>query len=142
MDHKRVILHCSATPDYPDSSKKYDLFGVDDFREWHTAKGWDDVGYHYVVRRTGVIELGRDVDTMGAHTKGENDDSIGVCYVGTRWPTKEQCISLRELHRDFQDWYNLESGDWFGHYEFNKKKNCPGIPMDIVRGFLSSEVLL
>lgn len=45
-------------------------------------KGWSDIAYHFVVRRDGLLELGRDINRMGAHVKGFNRGSIGVCLVG------------------------------------------------------------
>jgi N-acetyl-anhydromuramyl-L-alanine amidase AmpD len=56
--------------------------GVDEIREWHTAKGWSDVGYHYVIKRDGTLEKGRADTKQGAHVKGHNKDSLGVCLVG------------------------------------------------------------
>jgi N-acetylmuramoyl-L-alanine amidase len=70
-----LVVHCSATP--PDQE-----IGVEEIRKWHKAKGWDDVGYHYVVRRDGTIEAGRSLDFQGAHVEGHNHESIGLCLVG------------------------------------------------------------
>lgn len=73
----KVILHCSATPPGRDITAA-------DIRRWHMAKprNWSDIGYHYVVRLDGTIESGRPIARQGAHTKGYNKDSIGICYVG------------------------------------------------------------
>jgi N-acetylmuramoyl-L-alanine amidase len=70
-----IAIHCSATP--PDMD-----IGVDEIREWHIDRGWSDVGYHYVIRRDGTIEKGRDEDVIGAHVKGFNGVSLGICMVG------------------------------------------------------------
>ena len=72
---KFIVVHCSATPVTSD-------IGVDEIRDWHQAKGWDDVGYHSVIRRNGQIEYGRHFDAPGAHVKGKNYQSVGVCLVG------------------------------------------------------------
>lgn len=56
--------------------------GTKEIRRWHTAKGWKDIGYHYVILLNGEIEAGRTIDQIGAHTKGHNKDSIGICYIG------------------------------------------------------------
>ena len=45
-------------------------------------KGWSDIGYHFVIRRNGTIERGRDQSLEGAHAHGHNQDSIGICLVG------------------------------------------------------------
>jgi N-acetyl-anhydromuramyl-L-alanine amidase AmpD len=55
---------------------------VDEIDEWHKARGWSGVGYHAVIRRNGQIEFGRHFDETGAHVKGWNTRSVGVCMVG------------------------------------------------------------
>jgi N-acetylmuramoyl-L-alanine amidase len=73
----RIIFHCSATEDGKD-------YTVDQIRRWHTSppRNWRDIGYHYVIYRDGSIHEGRPIDQQGAHTRGENADSIGICYIG------------------------------------------------------------
>lgn len=57
--------------------------GASEIRDWHINKnGWSDIGYHYVNRRNGLIEIGRPIEVAGAHVKGHNYDSIGICMVG------------------------------------------------------------
>jgi N-acetylmuramoyl-L-alanine amidase len=56
--------------------------GVDEIREWHLARGWSDIGYHFVIRRDGTVETGRQIDQIGAHARGHNEGSIGICLVG------------------------------------------------------------
>lgn len=70
-----IIVHCSATPEGKD-------FTVADIRQWHKARGWSDIGYHWVVYRDGSIHAGRSESIAGAHTTGHNTNSIGVCYIG------------------------------------------------------------
>lgn len=70
-----IILHCSAT-------KEGVNFNVNDIRRWHKAKGWKDVGYHYVICLDGAIQSGRSLDQIGAHCTGHNKNSIGICYIG------------------------------------------------------------
>jgi N-acetylmuramoyl-L-alanine amidase len=70
-----IIIHCTATPEGRECS-------VDEIRQWHKARGFTDIGYHYVIHLDGRVENGRDVDIAGAHCTGHNANSIGVCYVG------------------------------------------------------------
>jgi N-acetyl-anhydromuramyl-L-alanine amidase AmpD len=70
-----IAVHCAATS--PDMD-----IGVEEIRKWHKAKKWDDVGYHYVIRRDGTVEAGRALDFQGAHVAGHNHESIGLCLVG------------------------------------------------------------
>jgi len=72
---KRFIIHCSATPPSMD-------IGAEEIRQWHLDRGWSDIGYHHVIRRDGIVEGGRQHETVGAHVKGHNGDSIGICVVG------------------------------------------------------------
>ena len=73
---KYIVVHCSATGPTSD-------IGVDEIRDWHVNKnGWSDIGYHAVIRRSGQIEYGRHFDEPGAHVKGQNYQSVGVCMVG------------------------------------------------------------
>jgi N-acetylmuramoyl-L-alanine amidase len=72
----KIIVHCSATPEGRDVS-------VDDIRDWHVnGNGWSDIGYHWLITLDGGIEKGRHESRSGAHAKGYNSRSIGVCYVG------------------------------------------------------------
>lgn len=129
---KRIILHCSATHDYEPDSSAFDLIGAKDIDVWHKHRGWNGIGYHYVVRRTGVIERGRPLLEIGAHAKGENTDTVGVCYVGTRRPTDAQLDSLLVLAKKFYTGYGLGAQAWHGHYEFSNKE-CPGLPINLFR---------
>ena len=70
-----IIVHCTATP----LGRKVT---VDDIDRWHKARGWKGIGYHYVVDLDGTIYRGRADDCVGAHCRGHNAHSIGVCYVG------------------------------------------------------------
>ena len=105
-----IIIHCSAVgPDQISSAAKIE--------EWHKERGFKCIGYHYVIRRDGTIELGRPEWQVGAHchVKGQNHNkhSIGVCYEGgldirgqpadTR--TAEQKQTMRRLLEDLHERY-------------------------------------
>jgi len=132
----RVILHCSATPDFVEQDKDFDRFGLADIKRWHIERGFGGVGYHFIVRRTGVIELGRPLELQGAHTLGHNTNSIGICYVGSRRPTPRQITSILNLYSVIYNDYGVRYSNWFGHYEFTVMKECPGFSMDIFRKLL------
>lgn len=71
-----IIVHCSATR--PEQN-----FTAADVRRWHTReRGFRDIGYHFVVETDGTLSAGRPLDMAGAHCKGHNARSIGVCYMG------------------------------------------------------------
>ena len=72
-----IVVHCSATPPSMD-------IGANEIREWHTTppRNWSDIGYHYVIRRNGRFEPGRPEWAVGAHARGVNGRSVGVCLIG------------------------------------------------------------
>lgn len=70
-----IVVHCSATPEGKD-------FTVEDIDRWHRARGFKEIGYHYVVYRDGTVHSGRAENEIGAHVSGYNANSIGVCYIG------------------------------------------------------------
>jgi len=71
----KIFIHTSYTPE----GREHD---VEDIRAWHKARGWSDVGYHYVIKLDGTIEQGRSLDKIGAHAKGHNQGSVAICYIG------------------------------------------------------------
>ena len=70
-----IIIHCSATKAGQD-------FTAADIDRWHRERGFNGIGYHYVIRLDGRLEKGRDISLAGAHCKGWNERSIGICYIG------------------------------------------------------------
>ena len=120
----KIIVHCSATPEGKD-------YSVDTIRKWHLQRGFSDIGYHYIIYRDGSIHTGRDESVIGAHCKGHNSNSIGVCYIGgcasdgktpkdTR--TTEQKQSLVKLLKELKAKYPQAS--IHGHRDFSSKA-CP-----------------
>lgn len=118
-----IIVHCTATQ--PDSS-----INADQITCWHLRRGFETIGYHYVVKTDGTVEEGRRSDMMGAHCKGHNHCSIGVVYVGGidryGYPydsrTQAQKTALRELLVELKQRY--PQATIHGHYEF-AAKSCP-----------------
>lgn len=70
-----IIVHCSATQE----GRNVD---VAEITKWHKARGFNTIGYHYVIYLDGSIHPGRPETQIGAHCQGRNTDSIGVCYIG------------------------------------------------------------
>jgi N-acetylmuramoyl-L-alanine amidase len=132
--------------------------------EWHRANGWSGIGYHYVVRRDGTVEIGRSLDIAGAHVYGVNSRSVGICCEGHgdyEPHTPEQRAALIELCLDLMAKYGLDPWDVRGHREINllvdegkvpsvinglavrTSKSCPGtlVSMDEIRTQLAREPL-
>lgn len=70
-----IVIHCSATPNNVPVS-------VAQIRQWHLARGFAGVGYHYVITLDGAVHATRPESEMGAHAKGFNSASLGICMVG------------------------------------------------------------
>lgn len=135
-----VILHCSATPDYKADDKLFDHFGAADIDLWHKKRGFDKIGYHIVVRRSGVYEFGRALlppkVEKGAHCKEANSYAIGICYVGTKIPTTAQIRTLKTLYKIILERYNIPITEWHGHRELGKTE-CPGFEMSTIKDLIS-----
>lgn len=112
--------------------------------EWHrTAKDkWGDfmyhygnpselgfwIGYHYYIDKTGKTWQGRNDTEQGAHTKGRNIGSIGICLEGNldaEEPTIEQTIALKNLITKKMFEWDILPNAVVGH-RFYANKSCPG----------------
>ena len=119
-----IILHCTATP-------RGRHVTVADIDRWHRARGFDGIGYHYVVYLDGSVHPGRPLERVGAHCRGHNARSIGITYVGgveadcstpadTR--TEMQKTALRSLVKRLRE--RFPGATVHGHNEFAAKA-CP-----------------
>lgn len=119
----KIIIHCSATKASQD-------IGAKEIDAWHKKQGWQEIGYHFVIRRNGTVEKGRALEKAGAHCKGQNKNSIGICLVGgiddngksQNNFTEAQFASLRKLAADLKLQY--PNASMHGHNEF-AAKDCP-----------------
>ena len=122
----KIIIHCSYTRPSQD-------IGAAEIRAWHVQQNnWADIGYHYVITRNGLIEMGRPALLAGAHTRGHNEDSIGVCLIGgmdedDRTPvfnfTRSQMDALTKLVEELL--IDSPFAKIHGHNEFDAGKECP-----------------
>ena len=117
----KVIVHCSATRPCMDINSN-------DIRQWHKARGWSDIGYHFVILRSGVIEAGRPIMRAGAHCRGHNLDSIGVCLIGgvndDNKPEFNYTYKQMRALKDLLVSQMRRGRDIYGHNEFSSKA-CP-----------------
>lgn len=112
-----LVVHCSDTPDDQH-------LGARDIQTMHLGFGWDGIGYHQVIRRDGTRESGRPAYWKGAHVKGVNDRSLGVCLIGRNSFTPAQMHSLAGL---LFEWLSLHpSARVLGHRDaVETHKTCP-----------------
>lgn len=130
-DVNEIILHCSAT-------REGQHIDVDTIRRWHVqGNGWSDIGYHFVVYLDGTVAEGRPLNRSGAHVRGRNKKSIGICYIGGceadgKTPkdtmTREQELSIRSLITGLR----ACCGDLslHGHNEYAAKA-CPSFDVQV-----------
>ncbi len=112
-----VIVHCSDSPHgRGDNANTID--------KWHKERGFDCIGYHFVILEDGTIEEGRDLHKMGAHTFGFND-CIGICLIGRYSFTDEQFSSLKALCK------KLKPIKVMGHCEVSHK-SCPNFDVSLL----------
>ena len=129
---RHIVIHHSAT-----ATGNAALFD-----EWHRKRGWDELGYHFVIDNgrggpDGRIEVGSRwrKQKWGAHTGGTpnneyNNHGIGICLVGdytTSMPAPAQLASLRRLVESLMAAYDIPRGNIIGHRDApNAKTQCPG----------------
>ena len=122
---KQIVIHCTATKEGKD-------YTVKDVDRWHKERGWKGIGYHFLIRLDGDIEVGRPIEAIGAHVKNFNKESIGIVYVGgldknnkpkdTRTEAQKDALHglLTYLKADFP------FAKILGHRDFpDVKKDCP-----------------
>lgn len=122
-----------------------------EIKEWHTRPkseggkhGWSDIGYHWgIVFDGGEFKcvLGRPIHIQGAHVKGHNTDSIGICVEGNfeeEPPHGRQIYLLVSLLSDLCRTYKISPVHVLGHCEAPYATACPGryFPINAVRGRL------
>ena len=118
-----LVVHCS------DTDNNVNL-GAREIHKMHLSFGWDGIGYHKIINRSGLIENGRPEYWIGAHVKGKNDVSLGVCLIGRDKFTNKQFTSLEKVLRLWKLLY--PSAKIIGHYNTDDtQKTCPNFDVDI-----------
>lgn len=124
-DVRFLVVHCSAT------QAKSDI-GAKEITRMHRERGFLTIGYHFVIRRSGTVEGGRELDTIGAHAEGWNSRSVGICLVGgidkngkaENNFTDDQFHALAILLQVLRE--KFPKASVLGHRDLpNVKKDCP-----------------
>lgn len=124
----KIVVHCS------DSDDSLDI-GFREINDWHRQRGWlspsgVSCGYHYIIRRDGSVEVGRPEHETGAHVRGHNSDSLGICLVGRRDFSPRQMDALFAMIWGLGHKHQLDpTEDVLGHYELDSGKTCPNLDM-------------
>lgn len=110
-----IVIHCSATRADRD-------FTEEDLEVCHRRRGFNGVGYHFYIRKNGSIKTTREIERIGAHAKGHNLNSIGICYEGgldchgrpadtrTEWQIHSMNVLILTLLRDYPGCASADTG--------------------------------
>lgn len=112
----KVFLHCSDS-----DIAKHD--NVETIKEWHVQRGFNDIGYHYVITQDGTICIGRDIEKIPSAQKGHNTGAVAICLTGLKKFTQKQFDSLKHLCESIRQEYNNKI-TFHGHCEVSEKL-CP-----------------
>ncbi|OUU26627.1 MAG: N-acetylmuramoyl-L-alanine amidase [Candidatus Endolissoclinum sp. TMED37] len=112
-----LVVHCSDTIDN-------NKLNARDIHKMHLDFGWNGIGYHKIICRSGEIQDGRPEYWVGAHVKGKNNISLGVCMIGRNQFTVKQYVSLESILRKWKLIY--PRAKIVGHRDIgNTNKTCP-----------------
>ena len=119
-----IVVHHTGSPTDDD-------WTAPEIHRMHLNNGWYGIGYHFVIRKNGTVELGTPLETIGAHSYDHNTDTIGIHLSGNFElvkPTAQQIHSLEQLIADLATDYHLpiNAKTVAGHQHFNSDTACPG----------------
>ena len=121
-----IVIHHTG---FPGEDKDTTAAAVHKFHRYE--RGWAGIGYHYFIRKNGMIEQGRRPNAVGAHVRNHNKHTIGICLAGNfdiGTPTQEQITSLQLLTANLCEQYKLDpmkKGVIVGHRNLGNT-SCPG----------------
>lgn len=116
---KGILIHCSDSPQGRGDEAK-------DIHAWHVERGFDGIGYHFVITEEGTIQSARPLYWNGAHARGYNSSHIGICLIGKGLYSEEQYMSLKHLLELIKEQYPIiRNENILGHYQVDAGKTCP-----------------
>ncbi len=124
MKVQKLVIHHSASNRA--TTKKADI------ARWHKERGFSQIGYHKIIEGNGAIVNGRSENIQGAHAKGANQGSLGVCVVGNfenEIPTQAQINGLISVLTTWCNAHSLNSKNIYGHFNVpggSTTTSCPG----------------
>jgi N-acetylmuramoyl-L-alanine amidase len=124
MTPKRITIHCSA-------SKNGVRVPAAEIEKWHIARGFQKIGYHYVIQPDGEVEHGRPLNEQGAHVESANQDNVGICLVGLDHFTKSQFRALRCAIEGLRQGWDIPEWEVYCHNQWpsaqKQGKACPNM---------------
>ncbi|MHB2026485.1 MAG: peptidoglycan recognition protein family protein [Elusimicrobiota bacterium] len=127
---ERITIHHTAGPQTMTlKDTLQEVRFIQDFQQ--NGRGWDDIGYHFLIDGAGNIIEGRPVNVVGSHVKGHNVDNVGIAMMGYFTPpvndhlTRAQLNSLVDLVRYLSLRYKIPVSKVRGHRDYEATQ-CPG----------------
>jgi hypothetical protein len=142
MKPTKIIIHCSDS----------EFASIMDIDSWHRERGFDMVGYHFVITNSkpdkgsfmpcldGQINTGRALDQDGAHAKGFNDEAFGICMVGKLYFSQRQLLGCKAVVDELMAKYDISIENVFMHNEIDKNKTCPNLAGNQFRDFILGRI--
>lgn len=137
MIPKYIIIHHSASS--PNTT-------VEQIEQWHTARGFGGVGYHYVITNDGIFHKCREEDVVGCHCVADNMNfrSIGICVTGDFTkdkPNDRQLRALIMLLDNIQHRYDIPNKNVLCHNEVKgARTECPGRLIDFIKTWRGNKI--
>lgn len=127
-----IVVHHSWLPtqaQYARTGGAESVEGIQRFHMFDPTRGWNDVGYHYLIGPDGLVFAGRPPEVVGAHAV-PNTGKVGICMIGNHdpdgaAPTPAAWRALEELVVALADRYDIPMSELYGHRNFSYK-TCPG----------------
>jgi N-acetylmuramoyl-L-alanine amidase len=133
-----LVVHHSAS-DRATTTKE-------DIEKWHRDRGFSQIGYHKVIEGDGAIKDGRPESIAGAHAKGANNESLGVCVCGNfeeETPMAAQVDALKQVLTQWCKDHSLDESSIYGHFNVPGGETataCPGKNMKAILGSIKTAV--
>lgn len=126
----KIIIHCTDS-----DSVAHDFDALGTLRRWHVEeRGFQDIGYHFVISKSLGLQIARPIRKVGAHARGHNRFSIGIALCGQTSFSNEQFTVLNKHLINLIDIFDLSADDILGHCEINPRKTCPNFSVEEIRG--------
>ncbi len=131
MDIRYITVHHDGMSPFYESSERASAQRIESIRRYHSdTRNWGDIGYHYVIDRSGRVWEGRPIGYQGAHVANHNPGNVGVLLLGNferQTPAEAQLDALRQNVSWLMRQYNVPVNRVLTHMEWDGARTaCPG----------------
>lgn len=142
--HSPVFFTIHHTQAHYPGTFKDSVIEMQFIQDYHQhAKGWNDIGYHFLIDPAGNIFEGRPIGVQGAHVLHHNTGNVGISIMGSYHPPANDAFT--ELSRDafvsvgryVKNAYSVQVSSFFAHRDLGDT-DCPGDIIYAGKGLLAS----